>query len=135
MEGGRLEAGNVSVTSFPISESHTISTPEIVRSSNQEQFECRDCARVVSEEATVSFHYSRSISVATTLTTMVATSTTSQITAAPTSTPMIPTTVTVTAKESVPIDFALVSMVISIVAISAVALLAVLALRRRVKSA
>lgn len=127
VESGRLETGNVSVTSFPISESHTISTPETVLSSNQEQFECMDCSQVVSEEGTLSFHYSRRVSVATTMTT----SMTPQVTTAQTSTAIIPATVTVTTKESAPIDFAMLSIVMSVVAICVVAVLAFVVLRRR----
>jgi hypothetical protein len=68
-----------------------------------------------------------------TSTTVVRTSTTLQITTVPTSTAIIPATVTVTTKESAPIDFAVLSMVMSVVAISVVSILAVVVLRRRNK--
>jgi hypothetical protein len=127
VESGRLETGNMSVTSFPISETHTISTPKTILSSNQEQFECVDCSHPVSEEGTLSFHYSHSVNVATTMTTGV----TSQVTTSPTSTSINPATVTVTTKESAPIDFAMLSIVMAVVALSAVAVLAFVVLRRR----
>lgn len=128
VESGRLEAGNVSVTSFLISESHTVSTPSTLLASNGEQFECNDCSQSVSKESTLSFHYTH----AAYTTTTVATSATSQLISAVTSTSTAPATVTVTVKES-GTDFGLLSMAISLVAIAVVAILGVIVLRRKKK--
>jgi hypothetical protein len=56
----RLEVGKVAVAAFPLSESHSISNPNSVLVSNQEQVLCKDCARAVSQEGTLSFQYTHS---------------------------------------------------------------------------